>query len=297
MEALKQAEASHEVIVRFNELSGQPQQGVTCSFAAPVLSAREVNGQEQPLGKAIVKGGALVFNMAGYRPRAFAVTLGAAPARLTAPLSREVSLPYNANVAKPFGSASGGSFDAAGNALPADMLPASLVSGGVRFSLAASGAEQNAVECKGQSVALPSVPGGRLYLLAASDSGDVPAAFTVAGKPVTRTIQAWNGMVGQWDNRVWGGHVDALTYDMPNPVIGLIPGFIKRDPVAWFSDHLRAADGTNQAYQYCYLFRYAVDLPAGCKSVTLPDNSHVKILAATVASNPDENVDPGAATV
>ena len=292
VEALKQAEASQEVVVRFNELAGRPEHGVTCTFAAPVLAAREINGQEQPLGPAAVRNGSLVFDMSAYRPRAFALTLGVPPVRLAAPQSSPLKLAYNANVEKAFGSASGGSFDGSGSAIPADMLPASLVSDGVHFALAPSGGSSNAVECRGQSIALPKGSGGRLYLLAASDSGDVPAAFTLAGRKETRTIQAWNGMIGQWDDRVWGGEVPKLTYDQTNPVIGLKPGFIKRDPVAWYSDHVRAADGTNAAYAYCYLFRYALDIPAGCTHVTLPNNPNVKILAATVAADPNEAITP-----
>ena len=52
--ALKKAEESDEVIVRVVELNGQSQSGVRLSFAAPIISAREVNGQELPVGKATV---------------------------------------------------------------------------------------------------------------------------------------------------------------------------------------------------------------------------------------------------
>src|SRR5207244_9300004 len=52
--ALKKAEESEEVIVRLVELNGQSQTNVRLSFAAPIISAREVNGQELPIGKATV---------------------------------------------------------------------------------------------------------------------------------------------------------------------------------------------------------------------------------------------------
>jgi alpha-mannosidase len=47
--ALKKAEETDEVIVRLVELDGKPQRGVRLHFASPVVSAHEVNGQEQPL--------------------------------------------------------------------------------------------------------------------------------------------------------------------------------------------------------------------------------------------------------
>jgi alpha-mannosidase len=47
--ALKKAEQSDEIIVRLVELEGRPQHDVRISFNAAILSAREVNGQEQPV--------------------------------------------------------------------------------------------------------------------------------------------------------------------------------------------------------------------------------------------------------
>jgi alpha-mannosidase len=36
-------------------------------------------------------------------------------------------------------------------------------------------------------------------------------------------------------------------------------------------------------YAYSYLFAYAIDLPAGAKTITLPDNDKIRILALSVA--------------
>ena len=67
--ALKKAEHSDEVIVRLVELDGKPQQGVLLSFAGPIAAAREVNGQEQPVGEATVVEGALLADFTPYQPR------------------------------------------------------------------------------------------------------------------------------------------------------------------------------------------------------------------------------------
>ncbi len=48
--ALKKAEHGDEIIVRLVELDGRPQRDVRISFNAAISSAREVNGQEQPVG-------------------------------------------------------------------------------------------------------------------------------------------------------------------------------------------------------------------------------------------------------
>lgn len=64
---------------------------------------------------------------------------------------------------------------------------------------------------------------------------------------------------------------------------GLIPGFIKPSPVAWFASHLHASDGTNEPYAYSYLYAYAIDVPADAKTLTLPYGERLRILAITVA--------------
>jgi alpha-mannosidase len=69
---------------------------------------------------------------------------------------------------------------------------------------------------------------------------------------------------------------------------GLKPGFIKRAPVAWFASHLHSAQGANEPYSYCYLYAYAVDLPADAKTLTLPNNEKIRILAVTVADQVGE---------
>jgi alpha-mannosidase len=66
-------------------------------------------------------------------------------------------------------------------------------------------------------------------------------------------------------------------------VSGLTPGFIKRTPVAWFASHRHDTDGTNEPYAYSYLFVHAIDLPAGARTLTLPVNERIRILAVTAA--------------
>jgi len=66
-------------------------------------------------------------------------------------------------------------------------------------------------------------------------------------------------------------------------VTRMTPGFIKRAPVAWFASHRHGTDGTNEPYQYSYLFAHGLDLPAGGRTLTLPYNGRIRILAVTVA--------------
>jgi alpha-mannosidase len=67
---------------------------------------------------------------------------------------------------------------------------------------------------------------------------------------------------------------------------GIKPGFIKRADIAWFASHHHLADGTNAIYAYSYLFAYAIDVPTGAKTLTLPDNDKIRVLAVTTAQEP-----------
>jgi alpha-mannosidase len=297
--ALKRAEDSDEIIVRLFEMEGKPAKNVRLAFASPILSAREVNGQEKPLattpaGIATVKNGALVFDMTAYRPRAFALKLGKAPSRLMAPKATPLSLPFNADVASSWTNKTDGKFDPQGRTIPGELLPATLESGGILFKLGrVKDGAKNAVIAMGQKIPLPAGTGKRrVYLLAAAYGGDTPAIFMIGSKSVPITIQNWGGYVGQWDNREWEGEVPQLTYSWSNPIGGLVPGYIKRDTVAWCSDHWRLPDGKNEAYRFCYLFRYAIDVPSTATTLTLPKNQKVRILAATLADNPNDDTKP-----
>jgi alpha-mannosidase len=285
--ALKKAEQSDEVIVRMVELDGRPEARVKISFAAPITSAREVNGQEQPVGPATVSGGALVTSFTAYQPRTFAVRLAPAPAKVAAVRSAPVTLNYDLAAASNDGTRSSRGFDGKGDALPAEMLPAEIAFDGVEFHLvAAKTGTPDAVVARGQTIKLPAGHFNRAYVLAASSDGDQNTVFEIGGKTADLNIEDWGGFIGQWDDRVWSSK-DTSQGDY-GEMIGLKPGYIKRAALAWYCSHHHNAAGQNVPYAYSYLFAYPIDLPAGARAIRLPDNDKVRILAVSVANeNPD----------
>ena len=309
--ALKKAEDSDEVIVRIVELDGRPATNVRLSFAAPVVSAREVNGQEQPLGRATVNNGQLVTSLGRYQPRTFALKLAAPSIRMSSPRSEPIALDYDLDVATVDGEKSSAGFNGKGAALPAEMLPGEIAYGGITFHLA-GGDKPNAVVAKGQSIALPSGL-RRVYILAASAGEDQKAAFGIGLKSVDLTIPSWGGFIGQWDDRQWkqtevqipprtppAGTPPDIAAQLQRPrtridpygqMIGITPGFIKRSALAWFASHHHTAAGTNEAYSYSYLFAYAIDVPANAEKLVLPANENIRILAIT-GSNERNKVMP-----
>jgi len=283
--AVKKAELSDEVIVRLVELDGKPQSNVKLSFAAPIASAREVNGQEQPVGAAVVAQGALVISFGGYQPRTFALRLTPPATGAVAVRSTPVTLSYDVAAASSDGDRTAVGFDGKGNALPAEMLPAQIQFNDVRFQLASSkSGTPNAVTAQGQTVSLPSGHYNRVYVLAASGNGDQKASFEIGGKKTELNIQDWGGFIGQWDDRQWSS--TDLPHDHYGEMTGLKPGFIKRADLAWYCSHHHDAAGKNVDYAYSYLFGYEIDLPLGAKTIKLPNNESVRILAISLA---DEN--------
>lgn len=335
--ALKKAEESDETVLRLVELDGKPASNVHVKFAGPIESAREVNGQELPLGPATVAGGVLETSFVGYQPRTFALQLGEPPAKLEAVTSHPVALQYNLAAASNDDTHSVGGFDAGGNALPAEMLPTELQLNGIGFHLApAATGSPNAVVAKGQVIDLPPGQFNKVYIIAASADGDQKATFHVGVNPVTLTVEDWGGFIGQWDTRQWKPAPDTVagggpggpgpfgggpgskqvalhkdwavsanhaTWDLadrgspnwsprfPEDYLGLRAGYVKLAALAWYSSHHHTAAGLNEPYQYSYLFMYSMNLPANVKTLTLPENENVRILAVSVAKE-DAGVKP-----
>jgi alpha-mannosidase len=204
MLALKRAEDSDEVVVRLVEMHGRRANNVRVKFAGPIAEAREVNGQEQPIGGATIEQGELLTTFAPYQPRTFALKLGAAPARATAVESKAVGLNFDVAASSNDDTKTVGGFDEKGNALPAEMLPREIDFHGVKFELAPAGTgKMDAVAAKGQRIALPEGDYNTVYVLAAAADGDQAAVFRVGKKTERVTVEDWGGFIGQWDTRVW----------------------------------------------------------------------------------------------
>jgi alpha-mannosidase len=287
--AVKKAEDGDEVIVRFQELTGEPARYLRFSTMAGIVGAREVDGQERPLGAATVDNGQLTFDLGGYGLRAFALKLGAPIVKAEATTSLPLRLDFNEDVVSTHANRADGRFDSEGRSYPAEQLSAKIVSEGVEFITGpTTDGKPNAVAARGQSISLPEGNYNRVYFLASSD-GDTKGSFIVDGKLVALTIQNWTGYIGQWDNRLWEGEVPELTYSWFNALAGLEPGFTKRGSVAWYCSHRHNLQGDDH-YIYSYLFKYGIDLPAGAKTIALPNNPKIRIFAASVACNTHDNI-------
>ncbi|MHB8080398.1 MAG: alpha-mannosidase, partial [Candidatus Krumholzibacteriia bacterium] len=258
--AVKLAEDSDEIVVRLQELSGEPVDGVRVVFARPVTAAREVNGAEEPLDGAVtLRDGALVCALRPFQPRAFAVRLAAAPVRLDAPVARPLDLPWNLDGISDDTDRTDGDFDGEGHTIAGELLPETFTVAAVPYRTGPRGAGRpNVVACRGQQLALPAGKWDRLLLLAAAVGGDREAVLLVDGAPCPLRIQDHAEPVGQWDNRLVAGELRA------DPA-QIAPGYVKTAPVAWVGTHRHDARGRNEAYAFTQVCRYRVDLPRGAR--------------------------------
>lgn len=262
LRALKQAEDSDAYVVRFYETSGLSSQNAGIRFAADILEAKELNGNEQEIGPASVSGNTLDFEIGPYGMKTYLVRL-AKPQSPGTMVSAPVDLPFDKKTASynPFRIEV--NFDGAGNSYAAELIPETLSFKGIDFNLG-DPTVANALKCKGNKIALPKGNYNKLYLLASAMRNDTRCTFAVGGKAQEVTVPYYAGFIGQWGHT---GHTEE---------------FLKAADVAYVGTHRHSMTGNRDLpYDYSYMFCIPLDIPAGADSFTLPDNSQVVVFAAT----------------
>lgn len=292
--AIKLAEDRDEVVVRLQELDGSGTKLANLTSAADIDAATEVTGFEKPLASIPGRRHGLKLAFTPYQIRSVALKINpvaVAPASIGTP----VALPYDVDGFSYNRNRADGSFDNGGRTIPAEMIGDTVVSEGIGFQIGPRADGQlNTLSCHGQTVTLPAGDFNRVYLMAAAVDGDTDGTFLAGAQPIKLAVQDWSGYIGQWDNRVFKGTVDTLTYSVTNALDHINAGYIKRAPLAWFCSHRHLPDGKDDIYTYSYLFKYHLDLPAGAHSITLPENPRIRIVAITAVQNHNDDTVPAA---
>ncbi len=275
--AIKKTEAGDAILFRIQELTGRSATGVELVLPAKVLEAWETDGQERRTGDIALTNGKLVLSLEPYALRSIAVKLAAPETSMNPASSYPQALMYNWDVVSADSNRRNGSLNAEGVSIPAEQFPAELTFDGIRYTFGGSTDNQNnVVRCSGQKISLPKTGNFNKVCILAAATSDTTAVFRVAGQKRSLRIQAATGNIGQFDRREW----DAL-----GRISGIVPGFIKRDEVAWNSTHLHN-DTSNLPYRFAYLYRYELAAGPGSESIQFPDNNAVMIFALTLAEDP-----------
>ncbi len=271
LKALKMAEDGRDMVVaRFYQPTGREVEGAYAEFNFPIKRACTLDGIEEEKGAATHTAARLIIDATPFSPRTYGIEFAVAPS--AKPVNTTVKLPYNDLFAIPDGYRGEKykvDFDSAGNAYSADLLPAALLSEGVRFTLG-DPARKSAVRCEGQGVEIPA--GQTLYLLAASSAQDKTAVFSLGGKQYALNVPSWSGFYGQWG---WDG---AKTY-------------VREATVAYVASHIHNKQTGAVPYVFGYMYKLAIPLDGQPATLTLPQDRDVVVFAATV-SDADHTTKP-----
>lgn len=262
IKALKGAEASDEYVVRIYDTANNGDQTGTVTFPREIISAVAADGTEKTTGEATFSGRNLsvAVNPNGIRTYKVRLAKDAAAAATEQPLQ----LAYDK---KCFSwNAFGGDADFEGGyAYAAELVPATLNVDGVNFNLE-NKEILNGKMCAGDTIALPEGHNfNRLYVLAsaATAEGELPATFTAGNQPTTVNVPSYTGFIGQWGH---DGHTE---------------GYLTDSQVAYVGTHRHSSDG-DHPYEFTYMFKYAIPVPAGAKQIVLPADQRVVLFAATL---------------
>ncbi len=259
LRAMKKAEKSDEIIVRFNEGSYTDSKAVEFYLGNGIVSAREVNAMEDEIGAAVISDGKLIFDIAPYEVKSFAVKLADCKIADKTTVT-PVELPFNADVVTFNHNRNSAAIPTINVSIPGEIFPKEIDCCGINFKTGDIwGDGNNALICSGQSIP---VSGEKLYIVAASLYGDKTYNFTVGENEVPVTVQSINERIGKWD-----------LYDLAETAN------IKTDKLAWECTHTHSADKDNAASQL-YFFMYEINV-SGSNTVTLPDDNGLIILAAS----------------
>lgn len=288
IKAVKKAEDTDEIIVRVYEWAGEDQEDVRLSFPVPVLSAREVNGIEEvpqlPLGGVTTEGNAVIFSIAHYQPKTFAIKLQQPEVSPredleAAVLGSPVTLPYNIDLMS-YDNARGNAASTYTYAYPAELIPDTLVADGIGFVMGSR--ENNAKNVlrlgSEQTIPLDRKPDeNKLYLLLATPT-EAGAKVTVAvGDEVTElNVPYFSGRAAE-----------------PPSCTTIIENYRKENIVFASSHAHKVSDRTNQTMQMLYIYKYGIVLPEGVTEVTLNSSDHKTFLfAATTSASQTDDIVP-----
>lgn len=279
IQAFKRAEDGGSYVVRLQELEGRPVKGLELRAAGAITAAAELDGLERKRQDLTPRKGALGLDFTPYQVRTLSLRI-AAPARVPAPGGHSLQLPFDVAAFSPNTDRMAGSIDGTFTSLPSEMIGDTVTAGGLTFRMGSrEPGRKNALACRGQALDLP---GGttRVHLLVASTGGDLQASFRAGGAERIVAVPSWSGYLGSWDNRVFKGSVEELTYSVDNDLIRIAPAFLREGRPAWWASH-HHAKGEDAIYEYGCLFMVSVDIPSGARTLTLPRDPRVKVFSAT----------------
>lgn len=266
IKALKKAESSDEYVVRVYETGGKASQKAVLTFAGDIMSANEADGTEKTTGSAAFSGNQLEVAIEPNSIKTYKLRLNAGKKEELK--SESLPLDYDRKCFSWNEFRWEANFES-GYSYAAELIPTELTVNRTPFRLETH-EELNGMACNGRTLQLPAGHTyNRLYVLAAAatDGKDAKGTFRAGKSSQEVVVPSYTGFIGQWGHT---GHTE---------------GYLKDAEVAYTGTHRHSAEG-DHAYEFTYMFKFAVDIPAKATEVVLPDNKDIVIFAATLAEEP-----------
>lgn len=263
IKALKKAESSDEYVVRVYETGGKLAQEASIVFADNIVAAVEADGTEKTINKADFSGNCLKVFINPNSIKTYKVRF--ASERKAQMVTKPLLLTYDKKCFSWNEFKTAADFES-GYSYAAELIPAEIDVHGIPFKLEIH-EEFNGMVCKGNILKLPTDHDyNRLYILAAAAEKDVQGVFRVGKSEQEVVVPSYTGFIGQWGHT---GHTE---------------GYLKDSEVAYVGTH-RHSSGGDHPYEFTYMFKLAIDLPAKVTEVVLPDNKDIVIFAATLVND------------
>lgn len=263
IKALKMAESSDEYVVRVYETGGKASQNANITFAADIVAAVEADGTEKTIGKTAFQGKQLQISIQPNSIKTYKVKLAKQSKK---PLKYE-HLPLNLNKkCFSWNQFAGDANFESGYAYAAELVPSQLTVNRIPFRLE-NKQLMNGMKCEGDTLRLPAGHSyNRLYVLAASATAEksIKCAFRVGKTTQEVKVPSYTGFIGQWGH---SEHTQGYMYDTE---------------VAYVGTHRHSSQG-DHPYEFTYMFKYGLDIPAKATEIILPNNPDVVLFAATLA--------------
>ncbi|MCZ6507862.1 MAG: hypothetical protein O7A04_07440, partial [Acidobacteria bacterium] len=288
--ALKKPEEGSGMVLRLQETGGRRLDPLRIKTPATVRQVTRLDGSEQepraasPLPSSAVRatssprgtpdepaGAGVELELGPYALRTLRLDLAPPATSPPRPRHEPLALPYDIRATSAQGEA-GVPFGTDGHSLPAELWPSSLQVGAVPFTLGPA-TSQNALACAGQELRWRP-DARRLYLLAASIDRRRTAVLELGKREVRLEVDRWDGIIGRWKG--WRRGLKHLQWARPGG------GFLRDHRIAWVATHRHDATGSDEPYEYGYLFRYYLDLEPGEEHLVLPATPEIVFFAATL---------------
>ena len=260
LRAFKLAEDGDGIILRFNEGCGKSRKKVSVSMPFEITSAVECDGQERVKGAAKLDSGSLVFDIKPFEVKTFKINVKA-DAVTASEKHKKLALDFNAQGITKDSYKVNVILQGSGCSLPDELISENVTVNGIKFSLPNADMQNNVLIPRGQTIELPKGM-TKLYMLAASTIGDRDITVLTDNKERKLTVHAMTEYVGKWD-------MEGLDQKAE----------VKDAKVALEFTHTHHPEG-NQANKRAYFFIYEIDI-RNCKTLTLPEESRIVILAMT----------------